>query len=87
MRLSSAEVHPVRRQRNLPDVQPGDGQCCRAVGVEVHPVDPAAFGKQKSCWLYRFAALTDLTPETFLTGKVWYPCVGDALALVKGGVS
>lgn len=46
-----------------------------------------AFGKQPSCWLYRFAALPDLKPETFLTGKVWYPCVGDAVSLVKSGVS
>ncbi len=47
----------------------------------------AAFGKQPTCWLYRFAAIPDLTPESFLTGKVWYPCVGEAGSLVKSEVS
>jgi hypothetical protein len=42
-----------------------------------------AFRGKPGIELYRFAATTELTPETFLFGSVWYPCVGEAVPLVK----
>ena len=45
----------------------------------------ASFSAKPAPWLYKFASQTDLTPETILTGPVWYPCVGNASALIKEG--
>jgi Replication-relaxation len=45
----------------------------------------AAISKRPGADLWRFAALTDLKPETFLAAPIWYPCEGEAKALVKGG--
>jgi hypothetical protein len=45
----------------------------------------AAVGKKPGADLWRFACLTDIKPETFLSEPVWYPCVGEPKALVKGG--
>lgn len=33
--------------------------------------------------LWKFAAQSDLTPETFLSGPIFYPCEGDPVPLVK----
>lgn len=45
----------------------------------------ASFSNKPAPWMYKFAALVDLKPETFLTERIWYPCVGDPAALVKEG--
>lgn len=44
-----------------------------------------AFAPKPAAWLYKFATQTELFPETFLTGAVWYPCVGDPTPLLKQG--
>jgi hypothetical protein len=47
-----------------------------------------AFKKKadKSAWLYLFASLPDLQPETVLTAPVWHSCDGNAYPLtVEGG--
>src|ERR1041384_5368910 len=44
-----------------------------------------AFGTKPSCWLYKFASLEGLTEKTFLTGKVWFRCVGDEAGSLLGG--
>jgi Replication-relaxation len=33
--------------------------------------------------VWRFASVTDINAETFLFGKVFYPCVGEAVSLLK----
>ena len=43
--------------------------------------------KQHGATLWKFAALSDLKAETLLTAPVFYPCLGDALPLLKGGAS
>ena len=45
----------------------------------------AAVAKRPGADLWRFASLTDLKPETFLAGPIWYPCEGEPKPLVKGG--
>lgn len=44
-----------------------------------------AFASKPAAWFYKFAVQADLTPETFLTQPVWYPCQGEPAALVKQG--
>lgn len=45
----------------------------------------AAFRSKPAPWLYKFASQTELAPDTFLAGPIWYPCDGDATALLKDG--
>jgi hypothetical protein len=45
----------------------------------------AAVAKKPGAELWRFAALPQVTPQTFLSDPVWYPCAGDPKPLVKGG--
>ena len=49
----------------------------------------ASISQKSGGRLWKFASLTDLTPETFLTAPVWYPGVGDPASLVpqKGGAA
>jgi len=42
-----------------------------------------AFSVKPAAWLYKFAAQTELAPETFLTSPVWHPCTGTPSALIK----
>jgi hypothetical protein len=44
-----------------------------------------AIAKRPGADLWRFAALTDLKPESFLSEPIWFPCQGEARPLVKGG--
>lgn len=37
--------------------------------------------------LWRFASLTDLQPETFLSAPIWHPISGEPKALIQGGPS
>jgi hypothetical protein len=43
------------------------------------------FGRKESAHLYRFAALTEVTAEAFLTKPIFWPCDGEPVPLVKGG--
>ncbi len=42
-----------------------------------------AFATKDGAAMYRFAAMPELKPESFLYERVWHPCVGDAVPLVK----
>lgn len=42
-----------------------------------------AFAKKPTNWLYRFAAIEDLTPATMLTSPIWHQCVGDPVPMIK----
>lgn len=44
-----------------------------------------AFATKPAAWLYKFAAQTELMPETFLTGAIWYPCAGEPGPLLTQG--
>ena len=43
----------------------------------------SAFTAKPAAWLYKFAAQTELTSETFLTAPIWHPCTGNPAALIK----
>lgn len=47
----------------------------------------AAVKKHPGSELWRFASLTDLTPETVLSAPIWHPCDGEPKALIPGGAS
>jgi hypothetical protein len=42
-----------------------------------------AMNEKVGAVLWKFAAATELTPETFLHAPIFYPCVGDPVPLVK----
>ncbi len=44
-----------------------------------------AFSVKPAAWLYKVAAQTELSAETFLTGAIWHPCEGEAAPLLKEG--
>jgi hypothetical protein len=44
-----------------------------------------AFAGKPAAWLYKFAAQTELFPETFLTGAIWHPCDGEPTPLIQDG--
>lgn len=47
-----------------------------------------AFASHAGSQLYKFASLSELTPETFLTAPIWFPCSGDPAPLLlppRGG--
>ncbi len=43
----------------------------------------AAFRSKPASWLYKFASLTELAPESFLTAPIWHPCDGDPGAIIN----
>ncbi len=45
----------------------------------------AAFLSKPAAWMYKFASQSELSPDTFLAGTVWYPCDGLSTALLKEG--
>ena len=46
-----------------------------------------SFSTKPACYLYKFASLEDLTEKTFLTGNIWYPCIGDEPGPLRKAVS
>ncbi len=47
----------------------------------------ASVRKHPGADLWKFASLTDVRPESFLAGAIWYPCEGEPKPLVQGGSS
>lgn len=42
-----------------------------------------AVAKRPGAELWRFASLTELTPETFLSAPIWHPCAGEPSAILR----
>lgn len=72
------------QKRHFPDETVGEPQVLMiAPSASRRDALRKAIQEKPGANLWRFAAATDVTPETFLTEKVFYPCVGEPTSLLK----